>query len=45
MERFNSVDEQLRTQSRRVHPLDGDTLLNNQDMCQLFKISKRTLAG
>lgn len=45
MERFDKIDEKLQIKEQLVHPLDGDALLDNQDMCQLLKISKRTLAG
>lgn len=44
MERFDRIDQQLQKNEKMVHPLDGDTLLDNQDMCQLLKVSKRTLA-
>lgn len=45
LERFDRIDEKLLMKEQKKHPLDGDTLLDNQDMCQLFKIAKRTLAG
>ncbi len=45
MERFDRIDLKLDIKAQMVHPLDGDKLLDNQDMCQLFKIAKRTLAG
>lgn len=45
MERFDRIDQKLHMKDQVVHPLDGDTLLDNQDMCQLLKVSKRTLAG
>ena len=45
MERFDRIDDKLDVKERKIHPLDGDELLDNQDMCQLLKISKRTLAG
>ncbi len=44
MERFDRIDENLRVKKQEVHPLDGDKLLDNQDMCQLLNITKRTLA-
>lgn len=43
MERFDRLDEKLETQKQVVHPLDGDKLLDNQDMCQLLGVTKRTL--
>jgi hypothetical protein len=30
--------------SQQTHPLDGDKLLDNQDMCQLLGVTKRTMA-
>ena len=45
MERFDLLDEKLTVKEQTVHPLDGEKLLDTQDMCLLFKISKRTLAG
>jgi hypothetical protein len=44
MERFDRIDEKLQVKKQEIHPLDGDKLLDNQDMCLLLGISKRTLA-
>ncbi len=44
MERLDSIEESIKIKKQEVHPLDGDKLLDNQDMCQLLGISKRTLA-
>lgn len=44
MERFDRIDENLQVKKQDVHPLDGDKLLDNQDMCQLLGVVKRTLA-
>lgn len=44
-ERFDRVDHALDRLTRMKDAMDGDKLLDNQDMCQLFKIAKRTLAG
>ena len=44
MERFDRIDEKLDVKRQEVHPLDGDKLLDNQDMCLLMGIAKRTLA-
>ncbi len=44
MERFDRIDEKLHMKKQEVHPFDGDKLLDNQDMCLLMGISKRTLA-
>ena len=43
MERFDQVDEKLNVKAQIVHPLDGDKLLDNQYMCQLLGVTKRTL--
>ena len=44
MERFDKVDETLGRMTRQKTALDGDTLLDNYDMCTLLGITKRTLA-
>jgi hypothetical protein len=44
MEKLDTIDDKLVIKQQRVHPLDGDKLLDNQDMCQLFGVTKRTLA-
>lgn len=44
MERFDKVDEKLDMKAQVVHPLDGDKLLDNQDMCFLLGVCKRTMA-
>ncbi len=44
MERLDGIDGKIVVKHQRVHPLDGDTLLDNQDLCQLFGVTKRTLA-
>lgn len=44
MERFDRLDEKLEVKQQAVHPLDGDKLLDNQDMCQLLGVTKRTMA-
>ncbi len=44
LERLDSIDDKIVVKKQRVHPLDGDALLDNQDMCQLFGVTKRTLA-
>jgi len=45
MERFDKVDLKLDASVKTKHPLDGDTLLDNQDMCQLLKVCNRTLTN
>lgn len=44
MERFDKVDNILERMNRQKAVLDGDTLLDNYDMCTLLGITKRTLA-
>ena len=44
MERLDRIEERLRIKEQVQHPLDGDRLLDNQDMCQLLGVTKRTLA-
>lgn len=44
MERFDKVDNTLERMTRQKTVLDGDTLLDNYDMCTLLGITKRTLA-
>lgn len=43
MHRFDKQDKKLEKLSERRNMLDGELLLDNQDLCQLFKVSKRTL--
>ena len=44
MERFDRIDDRLNRMNRQTSALDGDKLLDNQDMCELLGITKRTLA-
>ena len=41
--RFDRLDENLEKMSGRYNFLDGERFLDNQDVCQLLHISKRTL--
>ena len=41
--RFDNLDNNLEKMSGRYNFLDGERLLDNQDVCQLLHISKRTL--
>lgn len=43
MERFDRLDRKMDIKQQVVHPLDGDKLLDNQDMCLLLGVTKRTL--
>ncbi len=42
--RFDKIDNKLDNMEKKKECLDGDTLLDNQDMCELLGITKRTLA-
>lgn len=44
MERFDRIEDRLSRMNRQTSALDGDKLLDNQDMCELLGITKRTLA-
>lgn len=43
MYRFDKQDKKLEKMSQSKNMLDGEILLDNQDLCQLFNVSKRTL--
>ena len=43
MYRFDKQDKTLDKMSRKRNMLDGELLLDNQDLCQLLHVSKRTL--
>lgn len=44
MERFDKIEDRLGRMNRQTSALDGDKLLDNQDMCELLGVTKRTLA-
>lgn len=44
LERLEKIDRKMEVKEQRIHPLDGDALLDNQDMCLLLSVTKRTLA-
>ena len=44
MERFDKIEQTLERMNKLKDCLDGDTLLDNYDLCQLLGITKRTLA-
>ena len=44
MERFDKIERTLERMNKLKDCLDGDTLLDNYDLCQLLGITKRTLA-
>lgn len=41
--RFDKQDKKLEKMSQRRNMLDGEILFDNQDLCQLLNVSKRTL--
>ncbi|WP_373789788.1 helix-turn-helix domain-containing protein [Bacteroides heparinolyticus] len=43
MTRFNKLDKTLDKMGKHRNMLDGELLLDNQDLCQLLNVSKRTL--
>ena len=43
MDRFDKIDKILDKMSKRRNMLDGEILLDNQDLCMLLNVSKRTL--
>jgi len=42
MDRFDRQDKKLEKMSQRRNMLDGEILLDNQDLCMLLNVSKRT---
>lgn len=44
MERFEKLERTLERMNRIKDCLDGDTLLDNYDLCRLLGVTKRTLA-
>lgn len=44
MERFDKIEKTLAQMNKLKECLDGDTLLDNYDMCKLLGVTKRTLA-
>lgn len=43
MDRFDKIDKKLDKMSKPRLMLDGEILFDNQDLCQLLNVSKRTL--
>lgn len=44
MERCEKIEQMLERSNKLKECLDGDTLLENYDLCQLLGVTKRTLA-
>jgi hypothetical protein len=43
MKRFDQIDKEKNDRNQRYSLPEGERLLDNQDICQLLNISKRTL--
>lgn len=43
MDRFDKQDKKLEKMDDKRNMLDGERLFDNQDLCQLLNVSKRTL--
>lgn len=43
MQRFDLIGESIRDQQRERGSIDGEELLDNQDVLQLLKVSQRSL--
>lgn len=43
MDRFSRLDKTLDKMGKQRNMLDGELLFDNQDLCQLLHVSKRTL--
>lgn len=43
MDRFDKQDKKLDKMSKHRNMLDGELLFDNQELCQLLHVSKRTL--
>jgi len=43
MDRFDMLDKRIERLSTQKNILDGEQLLDNQDLCLLLKVSTRTL--
>ena len=43
MDRFNMLDDKIEKLNNAKNQLNGEALLDNQDLCLLLKVSKRSL--
>jgi hypothetical protein len=43
MDYFDKLDKKMENMSKKQNMLDGQRLFDNQDLCQLLNVSKRTL--
>ena len=44
MDRFDAIEDKINRMNRRQNCLDGDELMDNQDLCLMLKTCKRSLA-
>ena len=44
MERFDRIEKMIERMNKMKECLDGDTLLDNYDLCKLLGVTYRTLA-
>ena len=44
MERFDKIEDRLNRMNRQTSALDGDKLLDNQDMCEIARHNQAHLA-
>jgi len=43
IDRFDQIDDKLERVMKQKNWLDGEQILDNQDLCLLLKVTKRTL--
>lgn len=43
IDRFDQIDDRLERLMKQKNWLDGEQILDNQDLCLLLKVTKRTL--
>jgi len=43
IDRFDQIDDKLERVMKKKNWLDGEQILDNQDLCLLLKVTKRTL--
>lgn len=43
IDRFDMLESRITKQEKPHHKLDGELLMDNQDLCFMLKVSKRTL--
>jgi hypothetical protein len=43
MDKFNMLEEKISKKQKHQHTYNGELLFDNQDICFMFNVSKRTL--